>query len=127
MLARFFPLLATNAGCVFVSCDRPAQAPIVAASPDSVLSQPSAEPWITATPNPIPGETGQGKTTIKWHSGGSTGAVYVGQNSDALFADAADGSQDAPWVDLSINAEFVLYSNRDRQTQLGRVVVTGSR
>src|SRR4030081_3143577 len=98
---RFLPFLATVAGCVFVSCDKPAQAPVVAASPGPVSSRPSTEAWITASPNPIPGSTGQGTTTIKWHSGGSTGAVYIGQNSDAIFADAPDGSQDAPWVSLS--------------------------
>jgi hypothetical protein len=82
--------------------------------------------WITATPNPIPGGTDQGKTTIKWHSGGSTGAVYVG-GTDSLFADGSDGSVDASWIDLSRSTEFLLFSDRDRKTLLARVSVTGSK
>jgi hypothetical protein len=67
----------------FASCNRPAQPPPVAGPAEAASPLPANGAWITATPNPIPGGTGQGKTTIKWHSGTSTGAVYVG---DALFA-----------------------------------------
>jgi hypothetical protein len=114
-------------GFAFVSCDQPAQAPRGAGAPDAVSSPPAKGAWITAIPNPIPGGIGQGKTTIKWHSGGSTGAVYVGGNAEALFANAPDGSQDAPWIDLSSTTEFLLYTGEDRKTLLARVSVTGSK
>jgi hypothetical protein len=109
----------------FASCNQPAQAPRVAGPADSA-PLPATGPWITATPNPIPGATGQGKTTIKWHSGESSGAVYVG-GTDSMFAYAPDGSQDASWIDLSSSTEFLLFSDRDRKTLLGRVTVTGSK
>jgi len=110
----------------FASCNRPAQAPPVAGPAESASPLPATGAWITATPNPIPGGTGQGKTTIKWHSGGSTGAVYVG-GTDSLFADGSDGSVDASWIDLSRSTEFLLFSDRDRKTLLARVSVTGSK
>jgi hypothetical protein len=110
----------------FASCNQPAQAPRVAGPADSASPLPAAGAWITATPNPIPGATGQGKTTIKWHSGESSGAVYVG-GTDSMFAYAPDGSEDASWIDLSSGTEFLLFSDRDRKTLLGRVTVTGSK
>ena len=106
----------------FASCNRPAQAPPVAGPAESPSPLAATGAWITASPNPVPGVTAQGKTTIKWHSGGSTGAVYVG---DSVFAEAPDGSQDAPWIDLSSSTEFRLFSDRDRKTLLARVLVTG--
>ena len=108
----------------FASCNRPAQAPPVAGPAESASPLPATGAWITATPNPIPGGTGQGKTTIKWHSGTSTGAVYVG---DALFADGSDGSKYAPWIDLSSKTEFVFFGDVDRKTVLARVTVAGSK
>jgi hypothetical protein len=110
----------------FASCNRPAQPPPVAGPAEAASPLPATGAWITATPNPIPGATGQGKTTIKWHSGGSTGAVYVG-GTDALFGYAPDGSEDVPWIDLSSSTEFLLYSDRDRKTLLARVTVAGSK
>jgi len=109
----------------FASCNQPAQAPRVAGPANSASPLPATGAWITATPNPIPGATGQGKTTIKWNSGGSTGAVYVGE-TDSMFASAPDGSQDASWIDLSSTTAFLLFSDLDRKTLLARVSVTGS-
>ena len=108
----------------FASFNRPAQPPAVAGPAESASPLPATGAWITATPNPIPGATGQGKTTVKWHSGTSTGAVYVG---DSMFAEGPDGSQDAPWIDLSSKSEFVLFSDPDRKTVLARVTVAGSK
>ena len=110
----------------FASCNRPAQAPAVAGPAESASPLPATGAWITATPNPIPGATGQGKTTIKWHTGTSTGAVYVG-GTHSLFADGSDGSVDASWIDLSRSTEFLLFSDPDRKTLLARVSVTGSK
>jgi hypothetical protein len=93
---------------------------------NSESSPASTTAWITASPNPIPGAVGQGKTLIKWHTGGSSGAVYLG-NSDFLFAYGPDGSQEASWIDLTSSTAFVLYSDVDRKTTLGRVTVTGSK
>jgi len=39
---------------------------------------------------------------------------------DNLFAEGPDGSQDAPWIDLSSKTEFVLFSDPDRKTVLRR-------
>lgn len=110
----------------FASCNQPAQPPSVAGPADSASPLPATGAWITAAPNPIQGATGQGMTTIKWHSGRSSGAVYVG-GTDSMFANAPDGSQDAPWIDLSTTTEFLLYTGEDRKTLLARVSVTGSK
>src|SRR4029077_16555843 len=110
----------------FASCNRPAQAPPVTGPAEAASPLPATAAWITASPNPIPGTIGQGKTTIKWHSGGSSGAVYVG-GTDSLVGWAPDGSTDVPWIDLSSGTEFLLFSDRDRKTLLARVMVTGSK
>ena len=81
----------------------PINPPPVAGPADAASPLPATGVWITATPNPIPGATGQGKTAIKWHSRGSSDAVYVGENSDAIFANAPDGSIEAPWIDPIIH------------------------
>ena len=61
---RFFVSGLTEA-FAFASCNQPAQASRVAGPADSASSLPAIGAWITATPNPIPGAAGQGKTTIK--------------------------------------------------------------
>ena len=57
---RFFVFGLTGV-FAFESYNRPAQAPRVAGPADSASPLPATGAWITATPNPIPGATGQGK------------------------------------------------------------------
>ena len=127
-MKSLIPLLsAAFAGAfAFASCNRSPEAPSVAGPANSESSPASTTAWITASPNPIPGATGQGTTLIKWHTGEGSGAVYLG-NSDFLFAYGPDGSQEASWIDLTSSTEFVLFKDVDRKIVLGRVTVKGSK
>jgi len=128
----FFSLVA--AGLVLlVSCDQKSQAPQSPSSPDgsaAVTISPSAAagPFITASPNPVPGGPGVGTTTITWKTGDdSVGEVYVWDGvKEHLFARAAKGaSSDAPWIGAG-STEFRLYGT-DHAKVLATVIVTRSK
>ena len=55
---------------------------------------------LRADPNPVPGGTVTGKTTITWDAGrDAVGDVYAGAaGSEKLFASGPKGSQDARWI-----------------------------
>jgi hypothetical protein len=93
----------------------PATPLIEAASPGVVLR---------ADPNPLPGGTVTGKTTITWDAGPNTlGDVYTGTSgSERLFASAPNGSQDARWIKPG-STEFRLYSHADHRL-LAQLIVT---
>jgi hypothetical protein len=85
---------------------------------------------ISAAPNPVPAANETGITTIRWDTGnGSEGQVYVSDNGAAerLFAQAASGSQDAPWIGYGHTYEFRVYAGTARSTLLGSVSVTTER
>ena len=88
----------------FASCNRPAQPPPVA-GPAEPLPLPGVDNGHAKS---YPRQNRSGQNDNQWHSGTSTGAVYVG---DALFAEGPDGSQDVPWIDLSSSTEFLLFSD----------------
>jgi hypothetical protein len=55
---------------------------------DSVTVTRGDEPFISATPNPVPiGEDEWGTTTISWSTGkdGSEGQVYVSIDNDSML------------------------------------------
>jgi len=87
------------AGLFVIGCGRP--------SPDSTASSPlsPADDATTVTgvvlradPNPVPGGTEMGKTTITWQTGSEALAdiYYVSGTEETLFASGAKGSKEAP-------------------------------
>jgi hypothetical protein len=84
---------------------------------------------ITADPNPVPGGSEMGKTTISWFTAdGSLGQVYVSANGapEQLFADvSAQGSNEAPWISVG-TFEFRLYEGNEHKKVLAAVKVTRS-
>src|SRR5262249_48174735 len=85
----------------------------------------SSKLW--ASPNPVPGGTGPGKTTVSWSSHGAPhAAVYVSNDGteEALFASGAHGSKEADWIVSGATYVFSLYTGRDRVTRLARISVT---
>jgi hypothetical protein len=79
---------------------------------------------LRADPNPLPGGTVPGKTTIIWDAGSNTlGDVYTGTSgSERLFASAPNGSQEARWIKPG-STEFRLYSHADHRL-LAQLFVT---
>lgn len=79
---------------------------------------------LRADPNPVPGGTVTGKTTITWDAGqDAVGDVYAGTaGSERLFASGPKGSQDARWIKPG-STEFRLYSHFDH-TLLAQLTVT---
>lgn len=84
----------------------------------------SAGVVLRADPNPVPGGTVTGKTTITWDAGrDAVGDVYAGNaGSERLFASGPKGSQDARWIKPGLT-EFRLYSHFDH-TLLAQLAVT---
>lgn len=84
----------------------------------------SAGVVLRADPNPVPGGTVTGKTTITWDAGrDAVGDVYAGTaGSEKLFASGPKGSQDARWIKPGLT-EFRLYSHFDH-TLLAQLTVT---
>ena len=82
---------------------------------------------ISAAPNPVPGGNGAGTTTIRWSTGdSSTGEVYLSVDGTAerLFAQGAQGSEEAPWIESGHTYEFHLYTDAKRSALAGTVSVT---
>ena len=111
--------------CFFAGgCGRP--------SPDSTASSPPAPaeiPTVTgvflkADPNPVPGGTEKGKTTITWQTGSEAVAdiYYVDGTDETLFASGARGSKEAPFIRPG-STEFRLY-NQGQHKLVTKLVVT---
>jgi hypothetical protein len=92
----------------------------------------SGEAFIKASPNPVAIRGELGKTTIGWDTdakatdgNASWGQVYVSQDGkqEALFAEGAEGSQEAPWIQPNATYEFRLYAGTERATLLDKVKV----
>lgn len=82
---------------------------------------------LCASPNPVPGGTGSGKTTVSWSSHGApNAAVYVSNDGtdEALFGSGPHGSKEADWIEAGATYVFSLYTSRDRSTRLARISVT---
>lgn len=79
---------------------------------------------LRADPNPVPGGSEAGKTTIFWDSGSdAVGEVYVGPTgNETMFASGPKGSQDASWIKPG-STEFRLYNHADHKL-LAHLTVT---
>jgi hypothetical protein len=85
-------------------------------------------PFLSASPNPVPGGEGLGKTTVSWDTAdGSIGRIFVSVNggAEALFSDGRRGSVVADWIEAGNNYEFRLY-NSDHTELLAKASVTGT-
>ncbi|HKP03520.1 MAG TPA: hypothetical protein VJU77_09200 [Chthoniobacterales bacterium] len=93
-------------------------------APTALIEAASAGVVLRADPNPLPGGTVTGKTTIIWDAGpGTLGDVYTGTSgSERLFASAPNGSQEARWIKPG-STEFRLYSHADHRL-LAQLIVT---
>jgi hypothetical protein len=88
---------------------------------------PTAQPTISADPNPVPAAGKFGKTTVTWNTGnGSVGEVYIshsGQSEKRFAGNRSKGSLEAPWIGKGVY-EFRLYAGKDHKDLLARVQVT---
>jgi hypothetical protein len=92
---------------------------------DYVPDEGSTDPWIIATPNPVPAGRGHGKTIVNWHTGdGARGQVYVsiGGGPEELFS--SNPSHQEATIDSKNKYEFRLYAGTDHATLLATVKVT---
>lgn len=82
-------------------------------------------PWITATPNPAPGGSGLGITTISWDAGTDEADVWVSQNGamESTFAGDGRGRQVADWIQWPFAYHFRLRA-RDTGAVLAEVRVS---
>ena len=103
-----------------LGCGRP--------SPDSTAPPAPANEVVgvvlRADPNPVPGGTETGKTTITWQTGSETVAeiYYVSGKDETLFASGARGSKEAPFIRPGPN-EFRLY-NEGQHKLVTQLIVT---
>jgi hypothetical protein len=110
------------AGLFVIGCGRP--------SPDSTAPPAPANDAtvvgvvLRADPNPVPGGTETGKTTITWQTGSETVAeiYYVSGKDETLFASGARGSKEAPFIRPGSN-EFRLY-NQGQHKLVTQLIVT---
>jgi hypothetical protein len=92
---------------------------------DYVPDEGSTDPWIIATPNPVPPGRGPGKTIVNWWTGdGVRGQVYVsiGGGPEQLFS--SNSSHQEASIDSKKEYEFRLYAGTDHATRLAAVKVT---
>jgi hypothetical protein len=103
-------------GLFVTSCEHPPASNSTASSPTPRTEAIAAGVVLRADPNPVPGGTVAGKTTIRWKTGSdAVGDVYVGPaGSERLFASGPKGSQDAPWIQPG-STEFRLYNHADHK------------
>ena len=110
------------AGLFVIGCGRP--------SPDST-SPPAPHGnaavvgvVLRADPNPVPGGTEMGKTTITWQTGSEAVAdiYYVNGKEETLFASGPKGSKEAPFIRPGSN-EFRLY-NQGQKKLVAQLMVT---
>lgn len=86
----------------------------------------TGEPFIRATPNPVPFVLGLGTTTIAWSTGnGRPGwvSVLATGGAESLFAKGGQGKQEAPWIEAGVSYRFRLYGDEARTRELAEVSV----
>lgn len=111
-------------GLWVIGCGHPASDLTASSSPTSSLEATIAGVVLHANPNPIPGGTDMGETTITWRAdSGSMAEVYVvrADGKEQLFAAGSNGSEKAPWIQPG-STEFRLYREGDHKL-LARLTV----
>jgi hypothetical protein len=113
-------------GLFVIGCDRPASDSTPSSSATPRTEATAAGVVLRANPNPVPGGTVVGKTTVTWDTGSNAaGDVYVGTaGNEKLFASGLKGSQDAPWIKPG-STEFRLYNHADHKL-IAQLTVTMS-
>lgn len=87
------------------------------------------QPFIRATPNPVPAESGlePGSSTIEWSTGdNSVGWIFLrtaGQK-EVFFASGPSGAKPVAWIQRNLAYRFTLYSGKRRKKKLASVTVT---
>ena len=121
-ISRGTALCLILAGLFVIGCGRPS-------SPDSAAPVPPASEnnarevgvVLRAAPNPVPGGTETGTTTITWQTGSESAAdiYYFNGKDETLFASGPRGSKEATFIRPGSN-EFRLYNQGERKlvTQL---------
>lgn len=82
---------------------------------------------LCASPNPVPGGTAPGKTTVSWFSHGAPhAAIYVSNDGteEELFANGAHGSKEIDSIEPGVTYVFSLYADPDRSTRLAQISVS---
>jgi hypothetical protein len=95
----------------------------------SVVVKSRDESILVASPNPVPGGSGAGATTIVWNTGdGTFGEVYVSVNDgpEVLFAGGPQGSQEARWITSGSVYVFRLYKVAPGRRLISSVAVRRS-
>ena len=79
---------------------------------------------LRANPNPVPGGTKVGKTTITWQTGSESSAdvYFFDGTNETLFASGPRGSKEAPFIRPGSN-EFRLY-NQGQHKLVTQLIVT---
>ena len=113
-------LCLTLAGLFVIGCGRPSPTSPPAPANDATV----VGVVLRADPNPVPGGTETGKTTITWQTGSETVAeiYYVSGKDETLFATGARGSKEAPFIRPGPN-EFRLY-NEGQHKLVTSLIVT---
>ncbi len=121
------------AGLSIIGCGRPSPDSTASSSPPpannaTVIGPVNNETVIgvvlRADPNPVPGGTEMGKTTITWQTGSEAAAdiYYVSGTDEKLFASGPRGSKEAPFIRPGSN-EFRLY-NQGQHKLVAQLAVT---
>ena len=130
VLPKPHSVMAAIAVCVAMYLETAA---ILRAAPEQNISgsntaRVSHAPVITAKPERVTLNDGNGSTEIEWDTGnGSMGFVFVTEDGGKplLFANGSRGAQVAPWIGKH-SYVFELYRDDQRQTLLAKVTVFGS-
>ncbi len=125
-ISRVAALCLMLAGLFVIGCGGP--------SSDSTALPPSAPEnnapvtgvVLRADPNPVPGGTEIGKTTITWQTGSEAAAdiYYVNGKDETLFASGPRGSKEATFIRPGSN-EFRFY-NQGQKKLVTQLIVTMS-
>src|SRR5207248_1377517 len=119
----------TLAGLFLIGCGRSPSDSASTQPNDPTTSLPASEGTefgvvLRADPNPVPGGTDVGKTTIIWQTGSMSVAdiYYFDGKDETLFASDAKGSKEAPFIRPGSN-EFRLY-NQGQHKLVTKLIVT---
>jgi hypothetical protein len=98
-------------------------------APVANLGAMERQPFIKATPNPVPDLSGPelGRSTIEWSTGdNSVGWIFLrtAGGKEVLLASGPFGGMPVPWIQRNLAYRFTLYGDKRRKKRLGSVTVT---